>query len=146
MVRFWKTITGPVHCFRLLNGCPATLCFWLEFIKYLEERESDEQEPEAFLKFLDKYILNISNKEEKLILIDFYKHFEFCIGIKTEFPKYVRNKVEKEINLFKIQHQKIIPQKFLSINDHNTFYNFIKEKELKYFSKLIPRPVSLIKL
>ncbi|MHA1478559.1 MAG: hypothetical protein ACTSPU_10200, partial [Promethearchaeota archaeon] len=31
-----------------------------EFIKYLEKRESVEQEPETFLKFLDKYILRIS--------------------------------------------------------------------------------------
>ncbi len=115
-----------------------------EFIKYLEERESDEQKPETFLKFLDKYILRISNEVEKEILIDFYKQYEFCIGIKTEFPKYVQNKVEKEINLYKIEQEKITPKKYLSIDEQNTFYNYIKEKELKYFSKLIPRPVSLI--
>ncbi|GAH51018.1 unnamed protein product, partial [marine sediment metagenome] len=50
-----------------------------EFIKYLEERESDEQKSETFLKFLDKYILRISNEIEKEILIDFYKQYEFCI-------------------------------------------------------------------
>ncbi len=115
-----------------------------EFIKYLEERESDEQKPETFFKFLDKYILRISNEVEKEILIDFYKHYEFCIGIKTEFPKYLQNKVEKEINLFNIEQEKILSLKYLSIDEQNTFYNYIKEKELKYFSKLIPRPVSLI--
>ena len=115
-----------------------------EFIKYLEKRESEEQVPETFLKFLDKYILRISNEVEKEILIDFYKHYEFCTDIKTEFPKYVQNKIEKEINLFKIEQEKIKPIKYLSILEKNTFYNYIKEKELKYFSKLIPRPVSLI--
>jgi len=115
-----------------------------EFIKYLEERESDEQKPETFLKFLDKYILRISNEVEKEILIDFYKQYEFCIGIKTEFPKYVQNKVEKEITLFKIEQEKITPKKYFSIDEQNTFFNYIKEKELRYFSKLIPRPVSLI--
>ena len=115
-----------------------------EFIKYLEERESNEQEPEAFLKFLDKYILRISNDVEKEILIDFYKQYEFCIGIKTEFPKYIQNKVEKEINLFKIEPEKIIPKNYLSIDEQNTFYNYVKKNELRYFSKLIPRPVSLI--
>jgi len=115
-----------------------------EFIKYLEERESDEQKPETFLRFLDKYILRISNEVEKEILIDFYKQYEFCIGIKTEFPKYVQNKVEKEINLFKIEQEEITPKKYLCVDEQNTFYNYVKEKELKYFSKLIPRPVSLI--
>jgi len=115
-----------------------------EFIKYLEERESDEQEPETFLKFLDKYVLKISNDVEKKTLIDFYKQYEFCIGIKTEFPKYVQKKVEKEINLFRIEQEKSAPKKYLSIDQQNTFHNYIKEKELRYFSKLIPRPVSLI--
>ena len=116
----------------------------LDFTKYLEERESKEQEPETFSKFLDKYILQISNEVEKEILIDFYKHYEFCIDIKTEFPKYVKNKIEKEINLFEIEQERIIPIKYLSIDETHTFYNYIKEKVLRYFSKLIPRPVSLI--
>ena len=115
-----------------------------DFINYLEERESSEQEPETFSLFLDKYILNISNEVEKEILIDFYKHYEFCIDIKTEFPKYVQNKVEKEITLFKIEQEITIPYKYLSTDKQNTFYNYLKKKELSYFSKLIPRPVSLI--
>ena len=115
-----------------------------DFIKYLEERESSEQEPETFSKFLDKYILRISNEVEKEILIDFYKNFEFCIDIRTEFPKYIQSKIEKEINLFRIEKEKIIPKKYLSVDENNTFFNYLKRKELKYFSKLIPRPVSLI--
>jgi len=115
-----------------------------DFIRYLEERESKEQEPESFLKLLDKYILTVSDEREKEHLIDFYKHYEFCIDIKTEFPKYIQNNVEKEINLLNIDREKIIPVKYFSIDGAEPFYNYIEERKLKYFSKLIPRPVSLI--
>jgi hypothetical protein len=115
-----------------------------EFIKYLEERESKEQEPETFFKFLDKYIQNVTDPIEKENLVDFYKHYDYCIGIKTEFPKYVQSKVEKEINLFVTDQERLKPIEYFSIDEKDTFKNFVKEKELKYFSKLIARPVSLI--
>ena len=115
-----------------------------EFIKYLEERESKEQEPESFFRYLDEYIQKVTNQIERENLIDFYKHYEYCIDIKTEFPKYVQNKVEKEINLFNPEQEKLFPIDYLNISKEDTFRNFIKEKELKYFSKLIARPVSLI--
>ena len=115
-----------------------------EFIKYLEERESKEQEPETFFKFLDKYIQNVTDPIEKENLVDFYKHYDYCIGIKTEFPKYVQSKVEKEINLFITDQERLKPIEYFSIDEKDTFKNFVKEKELKYFSKLIARPVSLI--
>jgi hypothetical protein len=115
-----------------------------EFIRYLEERESKEQEPETFSRFLHKYIQKVTDQIEKENLIDFYKYYEYCIDIKTEFPKYVQSKVEKEINLLTIVREKIIPIDYLTIDEKDTFQNYIKEKELKYFSKLIARPVSLI--
>jgi len=115
-----------------------------EFINYLEERESKEQEPEIFFRFLDKYIQKVTEQIEKENLINFYKHYEYCIDIKTEFPKYVQSKIEKEINLFNGDQEKLIPLEYLNIGEKDTFKNFIKEKELKYFSKLIARPVSLI--
>ena len=115
-----------------------------EFIKYLEERESKEQEPETFFKFLDKYIQNVTDPIEKENLVDFYKHYDYCIGIKTEFPKYVQSKVEKEINLFITDQERLKPIEYFSVDEKDTFKNFVKEKELKYFSKLIARPVSLI--
>ncbi|MBY8988007.1 MAG: hypothetical protein KGD61_06095 [Candidatus Lokiarchaeota archaeon] len=115
-----------------------------EFIKYLEERESKEQEPETFFRFLDKYIQNVPDQIEKENLIDFYQHYEYCVDIKTEFPKFVQNKVEKEINLFITDQEKLIPIEYLNIGEKDTFENFIKEKNLKYFSKLIARPISLI--
>jgi hypothetical protein len=115
-----------------------------EFIKYLEERESKEQEPETFFKFLDKYIQNVTDPIEKENLVDFYKHYDYCIGIRTEFPKYVQSKVEKEINLFITDQERLKPIEYFSTDEKDTFKNFVKEKELKYFSKLIARPVSLI--
>ncbi|MFX1447852.1 MAG: hypothetical protein ACFFCG_06920 [Promethearchaeota archaeon] len=115
-----------------------------EFIKYLENRESKEQEPENFYGFLDKYIQKVSDPFEKENLIDFYKQYEYCIDIKSAFPKYIQSKVEKEINLFITEQEKLIPIEYLNIDEKETFKNFIKEKELKYFSKLIARPVSLI--
>ncbi|MFX0076190.1 MAG: hypothetical protein ACFE96_12160, partial [Candidatus Hermodarchaeota archaeon] len=115
-----------------------------EFIKYLEERESDEQKPETFFRFLDNYIQNVTDQIERENLIDFYKHYEYCIDIKTEFPRYVQNKVETEFNLFNPELEKLHPLDYLKIDGEETFQNFIKEKELKYFSKLIARPISLI--
>jgi len=115
-----------------------------EFIKYLENRESKEQETETFFGFLDKYIQKVSDPLEKENLIDFYKYYEYCIDIKTAFPKYVQSMVEKEINLFIPEQEKLIPIEYLNIGEKETFKNFINEKELKYFSKLIARPVSLI--
>jgi hypothetical protein len=117
---------------------------FFDFIKYLEERESIEQEPETFSKFLDKYIQTIAEQNERENLIDFYKHYEYCIDIKTEFPKYVKNKVEKEISLFIPKQETKIPIDYLTSSEGDTFKDFITEKELKYFSKLIARPASLI--
>ncbi|MFX0011296.1 MAG: hypothetical protein ACFE9R_13350, partial [Candidatus Hermodarchaeota archaeon] len=117
---------------------------FFDFIKYLEERESIEQESETFSEFLDKYIQTVAEKNEKENLIDFYEHYEYCIGIKTEFPKYVKNKVEKEISLFIPEQENKIPIDYLISSERDTFKDFITEKELKYFSKLIARPASLI--
>ena len=116
----------------------------LDFIKYLEERELKEQEIETFFKFLDRYVQTINDPIEKENLIDFYRHYEYCIDIKTEFPKYVQSKVEREINLFIDDQEKLIPIEYFTIDRKDAFVNFIKDKVLKYFSKLIARPASLI--
>ncbi len=116
----------------------------LDFIKYLEERELREQEPETFFRFLDKYIQNVTDPIEKENLMDFYKRYEYCIDIKTEFPKYVQSKVEREIALFVDNQEKLTPIEYFNIDKKDSFVNFIKEKVLKYFSKLIARPISMI--
>ena len=114
------------------------------FIEYLEQRKESEQQTEKFLEFLDRYIAQISNEVEKKHLMDFFQKYELCIDIKTEFPKYVKDEIKKELDLIDFQFEKLIPIKFFSIEGQDTYYNYVKEMELKYFSKLIPRPLSLI--
>ncbi len=115
-----------------------------DFISYFEERESNEQKLEHFLKFLDTYIARISNIEEKKLLIDFYKQYDLSINISTEFPKYVSNKIKQEVSILSPQFEEQVPINFFNISGEDHFYDYIKELELKYFSKLIPRPLTLI--
>ncbi len=115
-----------------------------DFISYFEERESNEQKLEHFLKFLDTYIARISNIEEKNLLIEFYKQYDLSINISTEFPKYVNNNIKQEINILSPQFEEQVPINFFNLNGEDHFYDYIKELELKYFSKLIPRPLTLI--
>ncbi|TFG28403.1 MAG: hypothetical protein EU532_05375 [Promethearchaeota archaeon] len=115
-----------------------------DFINYFEERERNEQLTDNFLKFLDGYIAQVSNEEEKLLLIEFLKQYEFCNKIKTEFPKYIKSIIEKEITTLNPELEQQIPMNFFKLDEGDTFYNYLKEMELKYFSKLIPRPLTLI--
>jgi len=115
-----------------------------DFISYFEERESNEQKLEHFLKFLDTYIARISNIEEKNLLIEFYKQYDLSINISTEFPKYINNKIKQEINILSPQFEEQVPINFFNLHGEDHFYDYIKELELKYFSKLIPRPLTLI--
>jgi len=115
-----------------------------DFINYLEEREQKEQQADNFLEFLDVYIASITNEVEKETLMEFFKQYELSIEIKTEFPKYIRQKIEQIVNSLNIQEEENNPSNFTSLGGEDTFYNYIKESELKYFSKLIPRPLSLI--
>ncbi len=115
-----------------------------DFIKYFEERESNEQQTENFLKFLDSYIAQILNESEKNQLIDFFEQYEFVNKIKTEIPNYIKKIIEKEVSTINIELEQKVPINFFTINENDSFYNYLKEMELKYFSKLIPRPISLI--
>ncbi len=115
-----------------------------DFISYFEDRESNEQKLENFLKFLDTYIARISNIEEKNLLIEFYKQYNLSMNINTEFPKYVNNKIKQEIKILSPQFEEQVPINFFNLNGEDHFYDYIKELELKYFSKLIPRPLTLI--
>jgi hypothetical protein len=114
-----------------------------DFISYLEEREQNEQKTENFLKFLDSYIAQVNIEAEKISLLDLLKQYEFCNKIKLEFPLYIKKILEKELNIFIPQFEQQIPINFLSLEEE-TFYNYLKEVELKYYSKLIPRPLTLI--
>jgi len=115
-----------------------------DFIDYFEERESNEQQIESFFKFLEKFIENVSNPAGKEHLMEFYKQFKLCIDIKTEFPRYIKDKIQTELSLLNIEHEKRDLHEFFTIDKEENFTNFIREFELKYFSKLIPRPLSVI--
>lgn len=115
-----------------------------DFLNYLQERKKREQDINYFMKFLDFYIpkhINDSNRES---FLEFYKFFESSIRIKEDFPRYVRNKIELELNLLDVPNETLSGVEFLKFEGEDTFYNFIKENHLKYFSHLIPRPVSII--
>ena len=114
-----------------------------DFIEYFEERESNEQKIENFLTFLDTYIAKISNPEERSSLLEFYKNYELSIDINTEFPKYVRNSIKNELSNLNPQLENIIPLNYFNLDEDETFYNYVKNAELKYFSKLVPRPLTV---
>ncbi|MBY9003003.1 MAG: hypothetical protein KGD73_03445 [Candidatus Lokiarchaeota archaeon] len=115
-----------------------------DFINFLEERELREQEIDHFLIFLDQYIAKVSNDLNHGIFLEFYKQFEYCRGIAIEFPLYVRKRIETELSLLNMKQEELSPIEFLRLNEQDTFNNYIEEVNLKYFSKLIPRPVSII--
>jgi len=117
---------------------------YIDFIAYLEEREIKEQQIEKFLEILDAYIAKVPNEIEKQPLIDFFKQFDFSIQHKSEFPKYIKSKIADKINSLNLQIEKLNPIEFFSIDENDTFSNYLRERELKYFSKLLPRPASLI--
>jgi hypothetical protein len=117
---------------------------FLDFLEYFEERESKEQQTDSFLEFLDSYIAKIPENIEREHLIEFYRQFELCIDIRTEFPNYIKSKIKTGMSLLEIEIEKQPPIKYFSIDHEDSFSNYISEVDLKYFSKLIPRPVSLI--
>ncbi|MFX1327059.1 MAG: hypothetical protein ACFE91_02805 [Promethearchaeota archaeon] len=116
---------------------------YTDFINYFEEREFDEQKIDHFLTFLDIYIAKIHDLEEKNLLLEFYRNYEHSIDINTEFPKYVKNNIKNELNNLNPQLENIKPLDYFNLDEGVTFYDFIKNTELKYFSKLIPRPLTV---
>ncbi|MFW9936843.1 MAG: hypothetical protein ACFFD5_04295 [Candidatus Thorarchaeota archaeon] len=115
-----------------------------DFLNYIEEREIIEQKPENFLKFLDSFIKKVSDEYEREALLEFFRKFEQSIGIKTEFPKYIRNLIQKDIDLLSLNEELLKPIDFFTVDHVGTFYEYIIETDIKYFSKLIPRPLSII--
>ncbi|TFG17237.1 MAG: hypothetical protein EU531_03835 [Promethearchaeota archaeon] len=115
-----------------------------DFINYLEEREKKEQEIESFLFFLDNYIAKIADSEVKNLLLEFYELYHYCISIRTDFPKYMFNKIRTELNLLTIEKESLSPVDYLNINEEVSFLTYIDEKRLKFFSSLIPKPTTVI--
>jgi len=115
-----------------------------DFVEYFERRESEEEKPENFIDFLNNYIARINDEGEKSHLLEFFKQFEYCIDIKNIFPEYVKTKIQAELSQFDLRAEELKPLDFFSIDGQHTFYDYVKEAALKYFSRLIPRPLSLI--
>ncbi|MFO8019313.1 MAG: hypothetical protein R6U96_11800 [Promethearchaeia archaeon] len=115
-----------------------------DFVQYLTERGSKERNSKNFLDFLDYYIGQTKNDQKKKALLDFLRNYESCLGIKTEFPKYIRDRIEKQLEVFEFPSKKEKPINYLIENEEEKFYNYIVTKELKYYSKLVPRPYTLI--
>ncbi len=117
---------------------------YTNFLEYFENRETNEQKLNKFLEFLDNYIAGISDAQEKRKLIEFYKQYELSLGINEEFPKYVKRKIKEAIGTLDFQIEQGVPINFFNINNIDTYNEYIEKIYLKYFSKLIPRPLSLI--
>ncbi|MHA1726225.1 MAG: hypothetical protein ACTSXH_15535 [Promethearchaeota archaeon] len=115
-----------------------------QFITYLEERETYETQIESFMDFLDGYIAKVADLEQKEVLLEFFKQYEFYLDIKKEFPQYLKRKVKRVIEAFKPINEQQILISYLSIKNGEDFFEFLRETELKYFSKLIPRPKTII--
>ncbi|MBD3193791.1 MAG: hypothetical protein GF317_01960 [Candidatus Lokiarchaeota archaeon] len=115
-----------------------------DFINYFEEREKKAQNSEEFSRFLDAYISKESDAEIKSHLMKFLEQYQYFIGIKSEFPRYVKEKIEKSINRLKNDLKTYKPIDYFYLNEQQTLSKYIRERELKYFSKLIPLPKTLI--
>jgi hypothetical protein len=115
-----------------------------DILQFIEQREESEQKLENFLKFLDQYIPKISNPLERKQMFDFYKQYELSIGIHKEFPKYVMNKIKNQLSLLYPQIEELEPSNFFNIFDGEPYSDFMEKNYLKYLSKLIPRPMTLI--
>jgi len=115
-----------------------------DILEYIERREESEQKLENFLKFLDEYIAKISNPLERKQMFEFYRQYESSIGIHNEFPKYVKNKIKNQLSSLHPQIEEIEPSNFFNILNGETYSYFVENNNLKYLSKLIPRPLTLI--
>jgi hypothetical protein len=78
----------------------------VDFINYLEEREAKEIKLENFKSFLDKYIAEINDINEKSALIYFLEQYDYCMEIKDEFPIYLKNQIKQHFKTFNFSFEK----------------------------------------
>jgi len=115
-----------------------------EFIDFLEKIEKKDQNPLNFSVILNKYISNISNLEQKEILLNFFEHYQYSLEIRKEFPTFIENIVLKEIKNIDLKQEPQIPIKYLFPDDsQESLYEFLERTELKFFTKLIARPMTV---
>ena len=115
-----------------------------DFKTYLEEKEANSQEPQEFFNILDLHLAKEANEGQKIQLLKFLDQYKYFLDIEKEFPKYFRGLITQEIESFDYNLEEAKPMNLLNINRDQSFYNYIRETELKYFSHLIPIPSTLI--
>lgn len=143
MLSWIEDFIGKIHEDMIKNKLDFIETFE-QFINYLEYRENYEQQAENFLDFLNIYIAEVKNPVQKPLLLEFFKQYEFCMDIKDEFPQYLKRMIKNEIDEFNFLEIPKLPLSYFKIKNGDTFISYLRDTELKYFSKLIPRPKSII--
>ncbi len=131
--------------FKELDKKPMTLDdIYHDFLEFFMDREIEEQKPENFFSFLEEYSKKLTSEQEKSEINKFLLQFKHYLELSVEFPKNLKQLIEARIQSYDIKQEESLLMEFLHIDEGLSFYQFVKEKELKYFSNLIPRPSSLI--
>lgn len=127
-------------------------------VEYLRQSIQENIEPDRFMNILDSYIAKIEDPSEKEIMLLVFEQYEYSLGIIEEFPAYVKQKLLKILAQLSYAMDSLLANQYLnpnsgfhlpeelnieSIHTKLDFFNFVYEYELKYFSKLIARPVCL---
>ncbi|MBN2155009.1 MAG: hypothetical protein JW776_03105 [Candidatus Lokiarchaeota archaeon] len=127
-------------------------------VEYLRTSIQENIEPDRFINILDSYIAKIEDPSEKEIMLLVFEQYEYSLGIIEDFPTYVKQKMLKILTQLDYKMESCAPKTYLRpdfIFSHNStmdlshlhtkldFFKFVYEFELKYFSKLIARPVCL---
>jgi len=136
--------------------------FWSKFthlnnlIDYLKKTIQENVEPDRFMNILDSYIAKIEDPTEKEIMLLVFEQYEYSLGIIEEFPTYIKQKMLKILTQLSYSMENLPANQYLSpqfglqlqdkisltdLHSKMDFFTFVYEYELKYFSKLIARPV-----
>jgi len=115
-----------------------------ELVEFLENAEVLDQEPSTFKFVLDKYIGSVSEQEEHECLLDFFKQYHLSLEIRKEFPKYIKNLIVNQLKALDSKQELQAPINFINLGEpQESLYEFLERTELKYFSKLIARPINV---
>ncbi|TFG19611.1 MAG: hypothetical protein EU530_05670 [Promethearchaeota archaeon] len=123
-------------------------------IEYLRNSIQENIEPDRFMNVLDSYIAKIEDPVEKDIMLLVFEQYEYSLGIIEEFPAYVKQKLLKILTQLPYTMESLPTTEYLNpkfgetenlhlekIHSKLDLFNFVYEYEMKYFSKLIARPV-----
>jgi hypothetical protein len=125
-------------------------------IEYLRNSIQKNIAPDRFINVLDSYIAKIEDSVEKEIMLLVFEQYEYSLGIIEEFPAYVKQKLLKILAQLPYTMEPLPTTQYLNPQFESTealnltkihskldLFNFVYEYEMKYFSKLIARPVCL---